>query len=88
MNIDWTALGQVSAASLLVTVGMVGVFTLGIVGTSRTPASRPGPEATSPTASVRAGTGGSRSALLRTGGYVCFALCAAVVVYGIQLIVA
>ncbi|WP_433888679.1 hypothetical protein [Streptomyces sp. CA-111067] len=35
MNIDWHALGTVLAVTLLSTVGLVGVFTLGIVGLSR-----------------------------------------------------
>ncbi|WP_369200996.1 hypothetical protein [Streptomyces sp. PU-14G] len=34
MNIDWAALGQVFGVSLLATVGLVGVFTLGIVTNS------------------------------------------------------
>ncbi|MBR7675770.1 hypothetical protein ACWGJ2_28065 [Streptomyces sp. NPDC054796] len=34
MNIDWAALGQVFGVSLVATVGLVGVFTLGIVGSS------------------------------------------------------
>ncbi|MEV5507379.1 hypothetical protein [Streptomyces orinoci] len=34
MHIDWVALGQVFGVSVLMTVGLVGVFTLGIVGTS------------------------------------------------------
>jgi hypothetical protein len=34
MNIDWLALGQVFGVSLLATVVLVGVFTLGIVGSS------------------------------------------------------
>ncbi|MFE7118964.1 hypothetical protein ACFU99_26455 [Streptomyces sp. NPDC057654] len=72
MNIDWAALGQVFGVSLVVTVGMVGVFTLGIVGTSR----KPGEE------------GAGAGALARTGAYACFAACAAVVAYGIYLIVA
>ncbi|MBA0050485.1 hypothetical protein E0L36_06105 [Streptomyces sp. AJS327] len=36
MDIDWAALGQVFGVSLLATVGLVGVFTLGIVASSRT----------------------------------------------------
>lgn len=36
MNIDWAALGQVFGVSLLATVGLVGVFTLGIIGSSTT----------------------------------------------------
>ncbi|MFJ4846148.1 MULTISPECIES: hypothetical protein [unclassified Streptomyces] len=35
MHIDWAALGSVFGVSLAVTVGLVGVFTLGIVGLSR-----------------------------------------------------
>ncbi|MEV0279839.1 hypothetical protein AB0I22_26090 [Streptomyces sp. NPDC050610] len=79
MNIDWAALGQVFGVSLVVTVGMVGVFTLGIVGTSRKPR-----EQGNGTAAATGGPG----ALARTGAYACFALCAAVVAYGIYLIVA
>ncbi|MCC3779423.1 hypothetical protein [Streptomyces sp. UNOB3_S3] len=76
MHIDWAALGQVFGVSLVVTVGLVGVFTLGIIGTSRKPA-----------AADAASTGGT-TALARTGAYTCFALCAAAVGYGIYLIVA
>lgn len=36
MNIDWAALGQVFGVSLLATVGLVGIFTLGIIGSSST----------------------------------------------------
>lgn len=35
MNIDWHALGTVFTVTLLSTIGLVGVFTLGIVGASR-----------------------------------------------------
>ncbi|MFG1810210.1 hypothetical protein [Streptomyces sp. NPDC049040] len=35
MSIDWHALGTVLAVTLLSTVGLVGVFTLGVVGVSR-----------------------------------------------------
>ena len=35
MNIDWAALGSVFGVSLAVTVGLVGLFTLGIVGLSK-----------------------------------------------------
>ncbi|MDK1474243.1 hypothetical protein QNO07_12575 [Streptomyces sp. 549] len=34
MNIDWAALGQVFGVSLVATLALVGVFTLGIVGSS------------------------------------------------------
>lgn len=35
MSIDWAALGSVFGVSLVVTVALVGLFTLGIVGLSR-----------------------------------------------------
>ncbi|MFF4605667.1 hypothetical protein ACFY12_23370 [Streptomyces sp. NPDC001339] len=77
MSIDWAAFGQVFGVSIVVTVGIVGLFTLGIVGTSR----KPGREgeaaaATAPGAGARA------------GAVAAFALCAAAVAYGIYLIVA
>ncbi|MGW8380530.1 hypothetical protein [Streptomyces sp. ODS28] len=34
MDIDWAALGEVFGVTLVATVGLVGVFTLGIVGSS------------------------------------------------------
>lgn len=70
MDIDWAALGQVFGVSLVATVGLVGVFTLGIVGNSARTA------------------GGGAPALARTGAYVCYALCAAAVAFGIYLITA
>ncbi|MER7400640.1 hypothetical protein ABT381_34585 [Streptomyces sp. NPDC000151] len=80
MNIDWAALGQVFGTTLVVTVGMVGLFTLGIVGTSRKPRQEG-------EAAAAAAVGGGSSAAARTGGYACFALCLAAVGYGIFLIV-
>ncbi|MFI8852206.1 hypothetical protein [Streptomyces sp. 891-h] len=42
MDIDWAALGQVFGVSLVATVGLVGIFTLGIVsGSPRTAGSTP-----------------------------------------------
>ncbi|MFK8845881.1 hypothetical protein [Streptomyces sp. Ac-502] len=80
MSIDWAALGQVFGVTLFVTVGIVGLFTLGIVGTSRKPRQEGAPV----TAGGPAGSGGAA----RAGAYACFALCAAAVAYGIYLIVA
>ncbi|MFE4954353.1 hypothetical protein ACFRCW_09645 [Streptomyces sp. NPDC056653] len=77
MNIDWAALGSVFGVSLVVTVALVGLFTLGIVGLSKQP--------------ELAAQGSSTSGplvLARTGAYLCFGLCAAAVAYGIYLIVA
>ncbi|MFB6441582.1 hypothetical protein ACFCVY_33225 [Streptomyces sp. NPDC056411] len=77
MSIDWAAFGQVFGVSLVVTVGIVGLFTVGIVGTSRKPV-REGEAAT-------ASAPGSGA---RAGAVAAFALCAAAVAYGIYLIVA
>ncbi|MFD5876804.1 hypothetical protein [Streptomyces sp. NPDC060322] len=72
MNIDWAALASVFGVSLVITVALVGLFTLGITGLAKQ-------------VSTTQGGGG---ALARTGAYACFALCAAAVAYGIYLIVA
>ncbi|MDX3851492.1 hypothetical protein [Streptomyces sp. AK02-01A] len=74
MHIDWTALGSVFGVSLAATIGLVGLFTLGVVGLAKQP---PAPAA---------GSGGAAAAV-RAGAYVCFALCGAAVAYGIHLIV-
>jgi hypothetical protein len=73
MKIDWAALGSVFGGSLVVTVGLVALFTLGIAGLSRR---------------ERAAAQGESAGLAVTGAYVCFAACAAAVAYGISLIVA
>ncbi|MBA4859847.1 hypothetical protein ABT009_39100 [Streptomyces sp. NPDC002896] len=73
MKIDWAALGSVFGVSLVVTVALVGLFTLGIVGLSKR---------------ERATEQGGSAALAVSGAYACFALCAAAVGYGIYLIVA
>ncbi|MFM9367131.1 hypothetical protein [Streptomyces sp. Da 82-17] len=72
MDIDWAALGSVFGVSLVATVALVGLFTLGIVGLSKQEA---------------ATAQGGSAPLARTGAYACFALCAAAVAYGIFLIV-
>lgn len=89
MSIDWHALGTVFAVTLVATVGLVGVFTLGIVALTKRGPAPAGSAPVSDTASgtAAAGTGGG-ALLARTGGYVCFAACAAAVAYGIYLIVA
>ncbi|MFG1670302.1 hypothetical protein [Streptomyces sp. Y7] len=73
MKIDWAALGSVFGVSLVVTVALVGLFTLGVAGLSRR---------------ERAVAQGDSAALAVTGAYACFAACAAAVAYGISLIVA
>lgn len=73
MKIDWAALGSVFGVSLVITVALVGLFTLGVVGLSR---------------QERAAAEGGSASLAVTGAYACFAACAAAVAYGIYLIVA
>ncbi|MFG2608063.1 hypothetical protein ACGFT2_31625 [Streptomyces sp. NPDC048514] len=73
MKIDWAALGSVFGTSLVFTVGLVALFTLGINGLTRR---------------EKAAAQGGSATLAVTGAYVCFAACAAAVAYGIYLIVA
>ncbi|MDX3517989.1 hypothetical protein [Streptomyces scabiei] len=73
MHIDWAALGSVFGVSLVVTVALVGLFTLGIVGLSKR---------------EEASARGDSVGMATTGAYACFALCAAAVAYGISLIMA
>ncbi|MFE7649742.1 hypothetical protein NFX46_29855 [Streptomyces phaeoluteigriseus] len=73
MKIDWAALGSVFGVSLVITVALVALFTLGIMGLSRR---------------ERAAAQGDSATLAVTGAYACFAACAAAVAYGISLIVA
>ncbi|MGW0472658.1 hypothetical protein [Streptomyces coeruleorubidus] len=71
MHLDWTALGQVAAVSTGVTVAVVVVFALGVLGLAQLEGARDQQGRTS---------GLSQAAL-------CFLACAAVVAYGIFLIV-
>ncbi|MFE4057480.1 hypothetical protein ACFXP3_14480 [Streptomyces sp. NPDC059096] len=87
MDIDWAALASVFGVSLVATVALVGLFTLGIVGLAkRGSTAAPGPASASAAASTPA-TGPAPLAA-RAGAYLCFALCAGAVAYGISLIVA
>jgi uncharacterized membrane protein len=70
MRIDWASLGQVAVVSIGVAVGVVAIFTFGVVALSRRETER-----------------GENGALALTGAALCFAACAAVVLYGIYLIV-
>ncbi|MFE2099940.1 hypothetical protein [Streptomyces sp. NPDC059468] len=73
MHLDWTALGQVTAVSIGVSVAVVAVFALGVLGLARVEAAREQPGGSSPPGLAQAGP--------------CFLACAAVVAYGIFLIV-
>ncbi|MEU2332853.1 hypothetical protein ABZ770_27685 [Streptomyces sp. NPDC006654] len=72
MSIDWTALGQVTAVSIGVTFAVVVVFALGVLGLARYEGARE--------------QGGTSTAGAAQAG-LCFLACAAVVAYGIYLIV-
>jgi hypothetical protein len=94
MNIDWAALGSVFGVSLVATVGLVGLFTLGVVGLAKPTAAKPtaagqtaADQGSGERGSANQGSGGA-VIRLRAGAYTCFALCAAAVAYGIFLIVA
>lgn len=71
MSVDWGALGTVFGIGVLVTAALVGLFTLGILGLSRQEA---------------AAAGGGSAPLARSGAWLCFAVAAAAVGYGIYLI--
>ncbi|MFH9004376.1 hypothetical protein ACH4E5_14165 [Streptomyces afghaniensis] len=73
MQLDWTALGQVTTVSIGVTVAVVVVFALGVLGLAQLEGARE--------------QHGRVSALGVTQATLCFLACAAVVAYGIFLIV-
>jgi hypothetical protein len=73
MQLDWTALGQVTAVGIGVTVAVVVVFALGVLGLAQLEGARE--------------QHGRTSALGVTQATLCFLACAAVVAYGIFLIV-
>ena len=74
MNIDWLAFAIVAAATLVASVTVVGLYSLGVRLSAE--ASDPGSDA-SP----------RRLAAARAGSYACFAVTAAAVLGGIYLIV-
>jgi hypothetical protein len=79
MNIKWNALAQTAGISFGITVAMVVVFALGILALSRRE---------NALAQSGAAGGAGRANLALAGASVCFAACAAVVVYGLTLIAA
>ncbi|GAA3816975.1 hypothetical protein [Streptomyces chiangmaiensis] len=73
MHLDWTALGEVTVVSIGVTVAVVVVFALGVLGLAQVE-------------DARGRDGGTHTLGLAQAG-LCFLACAAVVAYGIYLIV-
>ena len=72
MHINWSALGEVAVVSIGVAVGVVVIFTLGVLSLSRR--------------ETETNSGGAGTVAL-AGAVLCFAACAAVVLYSIYLIV-
>ncbi|WP_441250280.1 hypothetical protein [Kitasatospora sp. McL0602] len=77
MSIKWAALAQTAGISVVVTVAVVAVFAVGITALSRREAALAGDTPSSPKANLALATAS-----------VCFAACAAVVLYGLSLIAA
>ncbi|MER5637718.1 hypothetical protein ABT095_12245 [Kitasatospora sp. NPDC002227] len=77
MSIKWAALAQTAGVSVAVTVAVVAVFAVGIMALSTRETALAGDTPNT----TKAG------AALATAG-VCFAACAAVVLYGLSLIAA
>jgi uncharacterized membrane protein YhiD involved in acid resistance len=72
MHINWGDLGAVLVASLVATVCVVALFSVGVIGLSRQTTAKE--------------QGGSGAAPL-TGAIICFAACLLIAGYGIYLIV-
>jgi hypothetical protein len=88
MNLDWTALGQVTAVSLAATVAVVTVFTLGVLGLARHEQAHDRAHEQEPghlSEGAHEVCGASALGLAQAG--LCFLACVAVVAYGIWLIV-
>jgi hypothetical protein len=70
--INWQALGEVAVVSVGVSVGVVAIFTFGVLALSYR--------------QIETGRGGTGTIML-TGALLCFAACAAIVLYGLYLII-
>lgn len=86
MHLDWTALGEVAAVSTGVTVAVVVVFALGVLGLARAEAAREADTDTGTGTDTDTGDSGGDALGIAQAG-LCFLACAAVVAYGIYLIV-
>jgi len=74
MNVNWSGLGEVFGIALLAGVGIVVLFSLGIMSLGRRERARQ--------------DGGSATAVSAVAAGVCFLLCLGIVGYGIYLVVA
>lgn len=82
MSIDWMALVKVSVVAFCFGVAIVTVFALGIVGIDKAQGDGAEPEV----GRAQPATGASRAAGMSLAG-VCFAACAAAVLYGLWLLI-
>ena len=86
MQIKWDDLGQVAEVSFAFGVGIVVVFTLGVLGLGRRNEGRRDDGRRDE--SRRYQDGGARArAVALSGAVVAFALCAAAVAYGLYLLI-
>jgi|GEM_PF-1230961 len=84
MTVNWSALGSTAAVSLLLTVAVVVLFSLGVAALSR----RPAEASTDASAATPAAPAAPRGPLALPAATLCFAVCAAAVGYGLYLIAA
>jgi hypothetical protein len=73
MGVNWGELGQVFVAAVVAAVLVVGLFSVGVIGLSQQATAKE---------NGQSGTGPF------TGAVICFALCVAIVGYGIYVMVA
>ena len=83
MNIDWAALVRVAGVSLAFGVGIVAVFSVGLLGATQVVTARSGSTAPGERAEVP-GRGRVQGAVLAA---ICFAACAAAVLFGLYLLI-
>ena len=79
MNIDWSSLGLVAITTVVAAVAVVGIFSLGVLSLSA--GVRRGATASPGSASTRPALGGT------VAGYACIGVSAALVLYGLYLII-
>lgn len=73
MKIDWASLGLVAVTTVVAAIAIVGIFSLGVLTLTSGRRSGDGTAAPNPTA--------------RFGGYLCLAISALLVLYGLYLII-
>lgn len=85
MHIEWNELLQVFGATMLSTIVLVTLFSLGVRGLAKNPEHPEHPENAENTEN---GKEGESVNISEAGPVLCFVLCLAIVAYGVYLIVA